>query len=257
LERSRGIELSWLRVPYDHPLSLLARRGHRVVFVTCVKLAAIMSCCWFSALLLLMSTPLLAQAPTAQAPATQTHSSDIGFSYSIPSDWEVVDSSATLPTVQQKVETEATSEDEKKGAACIQVALTARHGTPPSVVAVVALPFDCFGQQMTEKDLPGFASGASEGLKKTFDISNPVHGAYMMGSHNLWIERATGNLKGHPEVQYTVETVCGILKKGAVCWMDMSADDAALQVFEHGSVTLDGEAPTALVPATAFDKKPS
>jgi hypothetical protein len=159
--------------------------------------------------------------------------------------------------VQQKVETEATSEDEKKGAACIQVALTARHGTPASVVVVVALPFDCFGQQMTEKDLPGFASGASEGLKKTFDISNPVHGAYVMGSHNLWIERATGNLKGHPEVQYTVETVCSILKKGAVCWMDMSADDAALEVFEHGSVTLDGEAPAALVPATAFDKKPS
>jgi hypothetical protein len=221
-----------------------------------------MSCHWFSALLLLMSAPLLTQAPAAQAPAAHapaalTHSSDVGFTYSLPSDWEVVDSSATLPTVQQKVETEATSEDEKKGAACIQVALNARHGTPASVMVVVALPFDCFGQQMTEKDLPGFASGASEGLKKTFDISNPVHGSYAMGSHSLWIERATGNLKGHPEVQYTIETVCSILKKGAVCWMDMSADDAALQVFEHGSVMLDGEAPAALVPATAFDKKPS
>jgi hypothetical protein len=206
----------------------------------------------FPAVLLLLSTPLLAQAPAAQ-----THSSDIGFTYSIPSDWEVVDTSATLPAVKQKVESDATSEDEKKGAVCIQVALTARHGTPASVVVVVALPFACFGQEMTEKDLPGFASGASEGLKKTFDIANPVHGAYTMGSHNVWIERAKGNLKGHPEIQYTVETVCSILKKGAVCWMDMSADDAALQIFEHGSVALDGEAPAALVPATAFDKQPS
>jgi hypothetical protein len=30
-----------------------------------------------------------------------------------------------------------------------------------------------------------------------------------------------------------------------------------MQIFEHGSVTLDGEAPAALVPAAAFDKKPS
>jgi hypothetical protein len=221
-----------------------------------------MSCRSIPALLLLMSIPLAAQAPAAHTPAShapgsKTHSSDFGFSYSIPSDWEVVDSRATVPTVQQKVETEATSEDEKKGAACIRQALTARHGTPASVMVVVALPFDCFGQTMTEKDLSGFAAGASEGLKKTFDISNPVHGVYKMGSHHFWIERATGNLRGHPEVQYTVETVCGILKKGAVCWMDMSTDDAALQVFEHGSVTLDGEAPTALVPANAFDKKPS
>jgi hypothetical protein len=204
------------------------------------------------ALLLLFNAPLLAQAPTAQ-----THSSDIGFTFSLPSDWEVVDTTATLPALQKKVEGEASSDEEKKGAACVQVALTARHGTPASVVVVVDLPFDCFGRQMTEKDLPGFAAGASEGLKKAFDISGPVHGTYPLGSHNLWIERANGNVKGHPEVQYSVETVCSILKKGAVCWIDLSADPAALQVFEHSSVVLDADPPAALVPATAFDKKPS
>jgi hypothetical protein len=39
--------------------------------------------------------------------------------------------------------------------------------------------------------------------------------------------------------------------------MTMAADETALRTFEHGAVTLDGEAPIALVPATAFDKKPS
>jgi hypothetical protein len=39
--------------------------------------------------------------------------------------------------------------------------------------------------------------------------------------------------------------------------MTTAADDAALQTFEHGAVTLDQEAPAALVPPTAFDKKPS
>jgi len=209
-----------------------------------------------AALLLSGSTALFAQSPTPTPATPQVHSSALGFNYSIPSDWEVVDSSATLPTVQQQVTQNATSEDEKKGIACAQVALTARHGSPPSVVVVVALPFDCFGQQMTPGDLPGFASGASEGLKKSFDITDPNHVTYSLGTHSMWIERAKGSPLGHPDMPYTVETVCTILKKGAVCWMALAANDAGLQTFEHGAVTIDGEAAPALVPAGTFSKKP-
>ena len=36
----------------------------------------------------------------------------------------------------------------------------------------------------------------------------------------------------------------------------MAADEAHLQIFEHGLVALDGEASAALVPADAFEKKP-
>ncbi|MGB7546801.1 MAG: hypothetical protein WBM14_03555 [Terracidiphilus sp.] len=192
----------------------------------------------------------------AQAPAPETHSSELGFSYSLPSDWEVVDAHPMLPVVKQQQTQSATSEAEKKGIECVQLALTARHGTPASVVVIVELPFACFGQQMTDKDLPGFAEGASEGIKKTFVVSEPVYGAYMLGTHSLWIERAQGVVIGHPEAQYTVEIACSLIKKGAVCWMAMASDKAALETFEHGSVTLDGEAPAVLVPATAFDKKP-
>ena len=67
---------------------------------------------------------------------------------------------------------------------------------------------------------------------------------------------ALGTPKGHPEISYTVEITCGLLKKAAVCWMAMAADDTALHTFERGVVTLDGESPVALVPPTAFDKKP-
>jgi hypothetical protein len=109
---------------------------------------------------------------------------------------------------------------------------------------------------MTEKDLPDFGSGASEGLKNTFDISNPTYGAYTIGTHGLWIERARGVIKDHPESVYTVETVCSVLKKGAVCLMAMAADKADLQTFENGAVAFDSEVPAALVPATAFEKQP-
>lgn len=208
--------------------------------------------------MLLLAGALAAQgqAPALQA-AGQTHSSDIGFSYTLPADWQFVDIPSSLPQVQDQATKNAKSEAEKKGIACIQIAMTARHGDPASVVVVVALPFDCFGQDLAEKDLPGFASGASEGLKSTFDLSNPEYGTYSLGTHNLWIERATGTVKEHSEAKYTIETVCTLLKKGAVCWMAMAADDAGLRTFEQGAAVLDGEASAVLVPADAFVKKPS
>ncbi len=212
-------------------------------------------------LLILLSASLLAQSPAA-VPAHQTqlqlqgHSSDIGFTYSMPADWEITETGPSMQAAQQQAANKATTEDEKKGMACAQMVLTARHGTPPSVVAVVALPFDCFGQVMTEKDLPGVAQGASQGISRNFDISGPSYGTYSLGNHSVWIERATGSVIDHPEIKRTVETVCAILKKGTVCWLMLAADDAALQTFEHSSVTLESDAPAALVPATAFDKKP-
>jgi hypothetical protein len=110
---------------------------------------------------------------------------------------------------------------------------------------------------MTEKDLPGMGSGAMEGIQQNFDLAEPVYGVYSLGSHHLWVERVKGTFKDHPETHYTVETVCSILKKGAVCWMAIAADEADLRAFELGAVVLDGEAPTPLVPANAFVKKPS
>jgi hypothetical protein len=161
-----------------------------------------------------------------------------------------------LPAVQQQAANEYGSEAERM-AACVQLPLTAHHGNPPSAIAVVGLSFDCMGHSFTAADLPSIASGVSEGLKRSLEIASPVNNTYTLGTHSLWIERAAGSLIDHPEIKRTMETVCGVLKKSVVCWMTMAADDASLQTFEHGSVTLDGEAPVALVPATAFDKKPS
>jgi hypothetical protein len=212
-----------------------------------------------TALLLACGAPLLAQAPAGSpsTSVTHTYTNEVGFSYSFPDDWDVVDMSSTLPAAQKQAQQSATTEDEKRGAACTQIALSARHGSPASTVVAVVLPFSCLGAEMTEKDLPGMGSGAMEGIQQNFDIAEPVYGVYSLGSHSLWIERAKGTLKGHTEVQYTVETVCSIMKRGAVCWMAIAADDASLQTFEHGEVTLGSDAPTALVPADAFVKKPS
>ena len=212
-----------------------------------------------AAVAVLCGVPLLAQSP-ASAPAVaspRTYTNDIGFSYSFPVDWEVVDMSSTLPAAQQQAQQSATTEVEKRGAACTQIALSARHGSPASTVVAVVLPFACLGAVMSESDLPGMGSGAMEGIQQNFDVSEPDYGVYSLGSHGVWIERTKSTLKGHPEAKYTVETVCSILKKGAVCWMAIAADDAALQSFEHGAVTLDGEVPAPLVPADAFVKKPS
>ncbi|HEX4285435.1 MAG TPA: hypothetical protein VHZ28_10085 [Terracidiphilus sp.] len=195
----------------------------------------------------------------AQTPAANptSHASDLGYTYTPPKDWDVVNSNATLPAVKEQARQNATSDEEKKGVACVQVSLTARHGEPASVLVIVELPFACFGQSMSPKDLPGFAQGASEGVKQSFDVAEPSYGEYALGGHSMWIERAKATPKGHPEMPYTVEIACALLKKGAACWMAMAADDDSLKSFEQGQVALEDEAATVLVPASAFDKKPT
>ena len=205
------------------------------------------------AVVILCAAKLGAQAA---ATASEIHTSTLGYGYSLPSTWDVVSTAPTLAGVKEQAQQNAASDDEKKGVACVQIAFTARHSEPTSVVVVVELPFACFGQSMTPKDLPGFAQGASEGIRQSFDVTDPVYADYTLGSHSFWIERAKGVPKGHPEAPYTVEVACTLLKKGAVCWMALAANDEALQVFEAGAVTLDGETPVSLVPANVFEKKP-
>jgi hypothetical protein len=199
-------------------------------------------------------TGLLAVAAALLGQSGQNRTSDIGFTYGLPPAWSPVPIQPPSPPTNA---TSALAPLAKKGTACIQMPQTARHGDPASVIIVVTLPFDCYGQTMAADDLPGFGSGAAEGLKQAFDLFNPVYGIYSLGSHPLWIERAKGNPKGRSDAPYTVEIVCTILKKGAACWMTVAADEPSLQAFEHSLVTLDGEAATPLVPATAFAKAPS
>lgn len=193
----------------------------------------------------------------AQAPASSPHviKNNLGFSYAVPVDWEVADAKDAAEARQQAAQS-ATNEVEKKGLACVDMGFMARHGAPPSIIVEVALPFDCYGQQLTNADLPGFAEGTSQGLKQQFDIGTPTYGTYTLGSHQVWIERVTGTPKNVPNMQYTLEIACTPLKKAAVCWMTMAADDASMKTFEDGMVTLDDDKPVALVPKTAFDKKP-
>ena len=216
----------------------------------------------FAALLILCASTLAAQepatpdtAPVPAPPVAQAHSSDLGFSYSVPSDWEIVDTTPMLPAALQQAARDYGSDAEKM-AACVQLPLTAHHGTPPSAIVIVGLSFDCIGHSFTAADLPTIAGGVTEGLKKNIEIASPVISTYTLGTHKLWIERASGAIVGHPEITRTMETVCSVLKKGVVCWMTLAADDAVLQTFEQGMVTLDGEDATALVPADALKKKP-
>jgi len=110
---------------------------------------------------------------------------------------------------------------------------------------------------LTDKNLADFAMGASEGLKQTFVITDPVLANYSLGSHSMWGERANGTVKGQPGSKYTLEIACTVIGKGAVCWMTMAADAASLEVFENQAVTLEGDAFNAIVPAGAIPAETS
>jgi hypothetical protein len=187
-------------------------------------------------------------APAATQPA-RVDDGDVGFSYSLPADWEFV----APPPAPRATVPFPDAMGAKKGDACVEVVLTAKQGTPASVVVVTALPFACYGQSMKPSDLANFGSGgAAEGLKQTFDVTDPVLGNYTLGSHAMWIERAKGTPKGHAGDPFTFETVCTVLEKGAVCWMTMAADWHSLHAFERAQVTLDGEISPELVPPHSF-----
>ncbi len=214
------------------------------------------------ALFTLGFSPLAAQDPAGSAtaataaskadatpvPAARVQRDDIGFSYSLPSDWEFV----LPPTAPKPVVPYPNLASATKGDACVEVAMTAKHGNPASVVVVVTLPFSCYGQTMTSNDLENFGEGVSEGIKQTFDVTGPQQSTYPLGSHTVWIERAKGTPKNHTDNSFTFETACTVLEKGAVCWMTMAADAASLKAFEQGTVSLEREAATTLVPANVF-----
>ncbi|HKN20226.1 MAG TPA: hypothetical protein VJX73_02355 [Terracidiphilus sp.] len=193
------------------------------------------------------ATPAPGAAPAATEPAL-IDDSEVGFKYRLPADWEFV-----APPPAPKVTVPfPDAVGAKKGDACVEVVLTAKHGTPASVVVVTELPFACYGQPLKPGDLANFGSGAAEGLKQTFDITNPVEGNYTLGSHALWIERSKGTPKGRPENPFTFEIACTVLEKGAVCWMTMAADWHSLHAFERAPVTLDGDTFSGLVPPHSF-----
>lgn len=221
-----------------------------------------------------VSTPVLAQNPEpapanaqsattatgpSTAPKTFEYKDDTGassFTYSYPSDWDVIDSKPMMPVVRQRVEEGAQSEMEKKGAECTQLALLVRHPSSGSSIVVISVQYQCIGGTMNQSDLPAAATGIAEGMKKNFDIVDPAYGAYKLGSHNFWIERARATPKSHPETTVTLETACTMLKKSMVCWMGFSRDQDAVKIFEGGQTSLDGDPPLALVPATAFANQP-
>jgi len=212
----------------------------------------------FISLLAFSCSTLFAQphAPTKPSAPLHVATNDIGFSYSLPADWEFVDMSASLSALQKQTQQTPGDDELKRGAACMQIALTAHHGSPGSMIAAVVLPSACMGKEMSPADLPGFGIAATQGIQMGFETGDPLLAEYSLGSHKVWAARAKGNPAGHPEMPYTVETVCTLVKKGAVCWMALAANDAGLATFEQALVILDKEAPTPLVPANSFPKKP-
>lgn len=178
--------------------------------------------------------------------------SEADFSYSYPAGWEVVDMKPVIPVQRLKAQQDATSDMERKGADCADVPLTVRHGDPASVILIMFLEFKCLGLELKESDLGSTGLGIAKGLTKSFNVKDPKYGAYSLGKHAFWIERADGSPVNHPEHEYKLETACTLLKKGLACWMTMAGSSDAISTFESSKVSLEGDPSTALVPASAF-----
>jgi hypothetical protein len=192
-------------------------------------------------------------AAEKEAPAAPlVFKSEGDFTFSYPADWEVVDTKPMLPVVRLKAEQGAKSAMERKGADCTDLQLTIRHGDPRSVILIMYLEYKCLGIELKPGDLAATGAGIAQGLTKSFNVKDPKYGAYTLGKHAFWIERADGSPVDHPEREYKLETTCTLLKKGLTCWLAMAASPDGLTTFEATEVALEGDSSLALVPASAF-----
>jgi hypothetical protein len=189
---------------------------------------------------------------TANAAEPAIFKSEGDFSYNYPPDWDIVNMKPMLPVQRLKAEQDAKSELERKGADCADVQLTVRHGDPASVILIMFLEYKCLGLELKESDLGSTGLGIAQGLTKSFNVKDPKYGAYKLGDHAFWIERADGTPVNHPEREYRLETACTLLKKGLTCWLAMAGTPDAIATFEASKVSLEGDSPAALVPASAF-----
>jgi len=199
--------------------------------------------------------PATQEAPASTPPVPVTFTSDSGFTYTYPSDWEVVDAKPMLPVAQMHARDSASSGLESQAAGCTQIGLLLRHGIPRSSIVVVVLPYSCVDNRIKASDLAGVAGGVAVGLSKGFTLTDPIYTAYKLGTVEFWAERAKGSPKAHPEVNMTLETTCGLLKSALVCWMGFAQDEAAIRTFEGGATSIDGSPATSLIPTGAFDRK--
>ena len=200
----------------------------------------------------LVKHPASGNPISSDSTAPVVFASDSGFTFAYPADWEVVDTKPMLPVEKLKAQEAARSDLEKRGADCAQIQLTIRHGAPRSVIAILVLDYSCVGNTINANDLASAGSGIAKGLTKNFEINDPAYGAYRLGTHNFWIERAQGTSLSHPDNKYALETTCTTLKKSLVCWFALAPDVEKLSAFETGAVSLEGESSAVLVPASTF-----
>jgi hypothetical protein len=202
------------------------------------------------------TTPVEQSAPAAEKAAKAADplifKSEGDFTFGYPADWEVVDMKPMMPVQRMKAEQDAKSAMERKGADCTDVQLTIRHGDPRSVILIMYLEYACLGVELKPSDLGATGAGIAQGLTRSFNVKDPKYGAYTLGNHAFWIERADGSPVDHPEREYKLETTCTLLKKGLTCWLAMAASPDAIATFEASKVALEGDSSLALVPATAF-----
>ena len=172
----------------------------------------------FATLLVICAAPLAGQ--TLASAAASTHTDPLGFSFSLPAGWELLDMQPKLPVIRPALRERMPRRGRKEGSGLRSVAVhsASRRSTVGDLEVTLSLrlPWD---QMYTDKDLPDVGSGIAEGVKGSFNVVDPVYGIYILGSHRVWIERATGNFISHPDWKREFEAACTLLKSGVACWM--------------------------------------
>lgn len=192
--------------------------------------------------------------PAPAAGGNQSFSSDLGFTYSIPADYTVVDAQPMMPVLRMQEERTADSAAEKKGMDCAQPILVARHANG-SVIVVMGLTSDCMGTPLTADQLAQMGIGVVQGMEQGPSgvvLKNPQYGAFRQSDHDFWIVKSNAPTKDAPDTPHWLEAVLTVVPRGVVFWLFTTPDGAQTAGFENTLLHFGSGGDAPLVPATAF-----
>jgi hypothetical protein len=204
--------------------------------------------------LILWAAQSSAQKPIVIPPvATQSMSSEMGFELTYPSDWVVTNLNPLFPPIKKNLlEKNATNEDYKQRASCLQILFTAEVGQPRSRFTVMGEPTQCTGGALTLKT---YAVGTMTSLRKKYLLSETESGTYSIKGLQFWAMRTKASPIDHPGESEIIEYIGTVLPKGVVFWTAYCKDQKAQSEFEHADLHLANGGETELVPAGAFQNR--
>lgn len=188
----------------------------------------------------------------ANAQASRTYSSELGFQLSYSADWAGNSLGPMLSADKISLDPQARTDPYRRSIECAQNLFSARTGEPRSTFLIGVIGSDCMGES---PDLDTFGRRTLNTLSRRYQLSGVQFGAFLVQGQKFWILHATGVENSHPGQSETIEYLATILPRGLVYLAAHALTPQAQSSFDHARLHLSSGVDTELIPSGALNSK--